>query len=111
MNREIKKRLQDILYAIDEIAIHISKVKSFNEYSSDVTVRRAVERDLSIIGEAVTQIRKQLPDFEITGMRKIISFRNIIVHEYDSVKNDSVWIIVNRHLPLLKTEVEKLLNE
>lgn len=111
MEREIKKRLQDILYAIERINIHLSKVNSFNEYKSDVTVKGAVERDLGIIGEAVVQIKKIFPDIKISSIQKIISFRNLIIHAYDSVNDDTVWLTTTKHLPALKAEVEKLLNE
>ena len=35
--------------------------------------------------------------------------RNSVIHGYDSVTDDVMWGIVIRHLPLLKAEVEKLL--
>lgn len=111
MELEIKKRLQDVLDSVAAISIHVSKVNSYKEYCNDITVRKAVERDLAIIGEAIVKIKKLHPEIELTGIKKIIGFRNLIIHSYDSVKNDFVWLVVKIHLPVLKTEVEKLLEE
>lgn len=86
MEREIKKRLQDILYAIERLDIHLQNYKSFKDYKGNVTVKAATERELGIIGEAVTQIRKVQVEIELSGIQKIISFRNLIIHAYDSVK-------------------------
>lgn len=82
----------------------------FDIYLSDVCLRRAVERDITIIGEAMNRLLKLAPDIEITAARKIVDTRNYVIHSYDNVTDDIMWGIVVRHLPLLKAEVEKLLN-
>lgn len=51
------------------------------------------------------------PEIEITAARRIVDTRNYVIHGYDSVTNDIMWGIVVRHLPLLKSEVEKLLED
>lgn len=42
---------------------------------------------------------------------KIIAFRNYIVHEYDKLDVERVYVILKRHLPKLKIEAQNLLNE
>jgi len=42
---------------------------------------------------------------------KIISFRNILVHDYLGINLHRVWQIVIRHLPDLKKHIEKILND
>jgi uncharacterized protein with HEPN domain len=49
------------------------------------------------------------PDIEISDSRKIVDTRNRIIHGYDSVSADVIWLIINRHLPVLKKEVTLLL--
>ena len=56
-------------------------------------------------------ILKNVPNIAISDSRKIIDTRNRIIHGYDSVSDDIIWAIVVSHLPILKLEVEKLLNE
>jgi uncharacterized protein with HEPN domain len=98
MENEVKKRLTDILFAIERIDIHLKTCKSFKKYSENITSKAAVERELSIIGEAVVNIKRVRPDIALSGTQKIISFRNLIVHAYDSVSDDIVWIIIVKNI-------------
>lgn len=51
------------------------------------------------------------PDLEIKNARQIVDTRNWVIHGYDKVDDVVVWAIVSKHLPILKSEVEKLLNQ
>jgi uncharacterized protein with HEPN domain len=57
----------------------------------------------------VDRILKVDPYFQITDSRKIVDTRNRIIHGYDSVSDDVIWLIVNRYLPVLEKEVKELL--
>ena len=110
MERSINKILEDILNAIFEIdSFFDSRPKRFDIYLSDVCLRRAVERNITIIGEAMNRMLRLAPDIEITAARRIVDTRNYVIHGYDSVTDDIIWGIVMRHLPLLKSEVTKLI--
>jgi len=74
-------------------------------------LRRAVERELEIIGEALNNLKKIDNTIEINYFRQIISLRNQIIHSYDNIDNQTIWSIVIKHLPVLKSEIENLLNE
>jgi uncharacterized protein with HEPN domain len=112
MDNDIKAWLYDILNAILEIeGFFNDSPKEFAKYQSDVRTRRAVERNIEIIGEALSRILKSDETILITNSRKIVDTRNRIIHGYDSVSDDVIWGIVIRHLPTLKTEVETLLVE
>jgi len=71
--------------------------------------RRAIERNVGIIGEAANRIIKQQPDIAITDIKKIIVTRNRIIHGYDSVSDEIIWSIVTKHLVKLQEEIEELL--
>lgn len=73
--------------------------------------KRAIERNIEIIGEAVNRIIKANPEFPITNSRKIIDTRNRIIHGYDSVSEDIIWAIVVKELGNLEKEVDDLLNK
>ena len=112
MDEEIKAWLYDILNAINEIeSFFINHPKSFNEYKRDLRTKRAIERNIEIIGEATNRILKVNPNVEISSSRKIVETRNRIIHGYDSVSDEMIWGIVVRHLPLLKTEIQNLLSD
>ena len=112
MDNDIKTWLYDILNAINEIeSFFVGSPKDFLNYQNDLRTKRAVERNVEIIGEAMNRILKQNTTIEITNSRKFVDVRNRIIHGYDSVSDDIIWGIVIRHLPILRTEVEQLLGE
>lgn len=112
MEQSVKKFLEDILSAIDEIELFFeSRQKRFDVYRSDICLRRAIERNITIIGEATNRVLKSMPDIDITAARRIVDTRNYVIHGYDSVTDDIMWGIVIRHLPVLKDEVPRLLEK
>lgn len=111
MERKINKTLEDILNSILEIeSFFETRPKRYDTYLSDVCLRRAVERNITIIGEAMNRLLQLAPEIEITAARKIVDTRNYVIHGYDRVTDDIMWGIIMRHLPVLKSEVTKLLN-
>ncbi len=112
MDKEIQVWLFDILNSILEIESFVDfEETNFQDYSSDVKTKRAVERNLEIIGEAVNRISKKDENLEITDKRKIISVRNRIIYGYDQVSDELIWSIITQYLPVLEKEVRQYLNE
>jgi len=112
MDNDIKAWLYDILNAIMEIeSFFDDSSKEFVKYQKDLRTKRAVERNIEIIGEALGRILKRDETIIITNARKIVDTRNRIIHGYDAVSDDVIWGIVIRHLPILQREVEILLGE
>jgi uncharacterized protein with HEPN domain len=109
MEHEIKACLKDIEQAILEIYEFLPKERNFFEFQKDLKTRKAVERNIEIIGEAMDRILKMDPNIHISDSRKIVDTRNRIIHGYDVVSNDVIWLIVNKSLPILEVEVKKLL--
>ncbi len=102
------KYLSDVLMAIKLIEDFTKEIEDYNSYEQDLKTQSAVERQLAIIGEALNQLRKIEPAIEIENDKQIIAFRNRLVHAYDSIDNSIVWVILNRHLSLLKAEIIKI---
>ena len=112
MDNDIKTWLYDILQSINEIdSYYDNKPRIFEEYVSDIKTKRAIERDMEIIGEAANRILKKDKDFKLDNVEKIIGTRNRIIHGYDKISDDLIWSIVINHLPKLKEEVTGLLDE
>lgn len=110
MERTISKTLEDIRNAILEVdSFFETRPKRYEVYLSDLCLRRAVERNITIIGEAMNRLLEIAPEIEITSARRIVDTRNYVIHGYDSITDDIMWGIVVRHLPLLKAEVDRLL--
>ncbi len=111
MVNAVKKFFEDILQAISEIEMaEIRFGCQYDIFETDVIFRKFVERNIEIIGEAMTRILKIEPQINITSARKIVDTRNYVIHAYDSLKPDILWAIVINHLPRLKNEILALLN-
>ena len=109
MEREINVWLSDILLAIEEIESFLPEKKIFEEFTKDIKTKRAVERNLEIIGEATQRILSVSPYVNISASRKIVDTRNRIIHGHDTVSDEIIWSIILRDLPLLKQEIINLL--
>jgi len=101
-------------YDIEEAAGNIQEFvsgKCFEDYESDLMLKSAVERQFEIIGEALKQLFEKNPHFKemITNPSRIISFRNRLIHGYSSVSDEVVWGVIEKDLPVLKSEINALL--
>ena len=109
MSEEVQKFLYDILEAIQNIDVHLGHERNFKVFTNSITVRRAVERELEIIGEATSRILKNQPNIQISYARQIVDLRNRVIHAYDAVDEIIIWKVITRDLPILKTEIESFI--
>ena len=107
MTERSSKYLSDILLAIALIEEFTAGITDFNIYNTDRKTQSAVERQLAIIGEALNQFKKLEPQIIIQNDKQIVSFRNRLVHAYDSIDNSIEWAILNKHLQPLKLEISE----
>jgi uncharacterized protein with HEPN domain len=111
MNEKSLKRLYDIKLAIEEIESYFeNQEKRFEDFRKNLQRKRATERNLEIIGEAMNQLLKAEPEIAITDARRIVGLRNQIIHGYDSVSDENIWAIMINHIPLLYKEVVEHIN-
>lgn len=110
MRLEAKKYLYDIQQAASRIT-EFTSGKCLDDYRGDAMLRSAVERQFEIIGEALTQLAKldEALAAQITEYRRIIAFRNILIHGYAEVDDRLVWDIIETKLPTLRQQAEALL--
>jgi uncharacterized protein with HEPN domain len=91
MDKQVRKFLTDILLSVNNIDIHLQGKRDFLIYQKNITMRRSVERELEIVGEATKRLIEIAPEIEISDIRRIVNFRNRISHGYDSVEDSLVW--------------------
>lgn len=111
MKREIKKNLFDIKTSIESVFEYLGDTRNFFEYQQNKLLRRGIEREIEIIGEATNRILKIEPNFVLTNARQIVDTRNWVIHGYDKVDDVIIWGIVCNHLPKLKEEVDNYLRD
>jgi uncharacterized protein with HEPN domain len=105
MTEQGSKYLSDVLRAIELIEQFTGSSTNYNDYLTDLKTQSAVERQLGIIGEAVNSFDKLFPNMTLENARKIVGFRNRIIHAYDSVDPSIIWAIIQKHLLPLKIEI------
>ncbi len=112
MRVEAKKYLYDIQQAAELVA-QFTANKRFEDYQADPMLRSAVERQFEIIGEALAQLARLDTALaaRISEYRRIIAFRNILIHGYAQVDDRITWDIVETKLPVLRAEVKALLEQ
>ena len=108
--RQLRERLEDILEAVTQIETEQAKGKA--AFDENPLVQVWMVHHLMIIGEAVRAIdpaeRSKYPS---VPWRQIAGMRNILVHDYFRINQEIVWETVEKHLPVLKTEVEQILGQ
>jgi uncharacterized protein with HEPN domain len=109
MEIEIKKYLFDINESIESIEMYLGDKRDFTVYKADKMLRRAIEREFEIIGEAMNRIDKLDPNIVIASKKQIISMRNRVIHGYDKIDDEIIWGTIVRHLPKLKIDIIELM--
>ena len=112
MQPEVRGYLNDVLNSAGML-VEFTAGKDFSDYSNDPMLRAATERLFGIIGEAISRMSRidEATTSQISEYRRIISFRNILIHQYDSVDNLVVWGVLQTKLPALALEVQELIGE
>ena len=93
----------------------ITDIESFtlagrDDFMVDRKTQSAVIRQLEIVGEAVKNLSKELTDNEgSVPWRLIAGTRDRLIHAYFRVDPETVWLMVEQDLPLLRTQVERIL--
>ena len=101
--------LWDVLQAVQAITAFTTGVP-LEDYRSSPMLRRAVERELEVVGEAARRLsdafRTSHPEVR---WRRIISLRNLIAHSYDAVDDERVWRLAVQDVPQLVDQLRALL--
>ena len=102
--------LLDIIEAADRVDIHLAE-RDRGRFLADVTRQAAVLYELTVIGEAAGRLSEPLRQaYPGTPWAKIVSFRNVVVHEYFGLDWEIVWDTATELVPELRREVAAVLN-
>ncbi len=112
MQRDVKAYLLDIIQACEAIQAALNGI-DLQEYRKNRLIRSSIEREFTIVGEAISLISKYSPETfnRITEGRRIIDFRNQLIHAYIGVNDALVWGVAERNLPTLYSECRNLFDE
>lgn len=104
-----QKLLFDIQQAARQVQEFVAQAPSLAAYRADPRTRSATLWQLMIVGEAMSRLRREFPDLVLPDAQAIIDLRNRLAHAYDGIEDETVWLIIHRHVPALLTKVDALL--
>jgi len=106
---------RNILFFVLDMLEAIAKIERYTagltgeHFAANEMVLDAVVRNLEIIGEAARHLPGELRErYADIDWRRIVGFRNIVIHEYFDVDPAIVWAIATQHLPRLKRVLEQM---
>jgi uncharacterized protein with HEPN domain len=109
MPRSFALYLEDLLRAADRITEYIAGLDK-EAFLANGMAQSAVERQFTIIGEAMAQMRRRYPLLMemLEDKHRIIGFRNILIHEYFYVDPNAVWSAVISGIAPFRAQVVQL---
>ena len=112
MKRDPRAFLSDVIEAGHAIQQAVDG-KNLDDYSDSRLIRSSVEREFTIIGEALSQLSRQDGDLfaQVDQAPQIISFRNKLTHEYINVNDQLVWGVIQGNLPVLLQQCRRMLSD
>lgn len=109
---ESRKYLWDALQAAERI-VRFTSEATYDAYRDNEVLRSAVERQFEILGEALGQLsrRDRETAARIPDLNRIVAFRNVLAHGYDTVDDEVVWGLLESRLPELRATLQRLLEQ
>jgi uncharacterized protein with HEPN domain len=109
MQRDPAKLREDILTAIEEIEA-FCRGKTLHDFQEDRGLQLIIERELEIIGEALSRLRRDHPHLasQIHDVDKIVGMRNVLAHGYDVLEHEILWDAVENKIPMLKRDIQAM---
>jgi len=108
--KDDRERILDMQEAVMRIEKYALRGK--DAFESDELIQNWIIHHLQIIGEAAARItqefREQYPNIPWT---QIVGMRNILVHNYFGVDAEIVWSVVEKDIPVLKKNIEQVINK
>jgi len=108
-NPDLQKYIFDVMEAINNLKSFTANITL--EQLEQIELKWAVERGISIIGEALFKADKIDKKLEVTNLKNIINMRHIVIHDYDMIETERLFITIKKHIPILKEEIAKILED
>ena len=102
--------MQDVFDSAVLIEAYFQNSPTLSIYKANTLLIDAIERRLAIIGEALWKADKLDKTLVVSNKRRIIALRHILIHDYDLIEDEAIWLICQKNIPVLKDEVQLILN-
>ena len=110
MDNRTRAWLYDILSAIQESNTYLAEEeKKHKIYPVNLCVKRALERNLEIIGGSLQNILNYLPEMKVSNSEKIIDITRRLSDIDDPVSEEILKNAIFTYLPKLKDEIHLMI--
>jgi len=104
--------IKQMFQTVERILEYTLNFDNPDDFVADYKTFDATLMNFVALGETVGKLSEQFREkHENIEWRKIYAFRNIIAHDYFGIDEEEVFGIIKKHLPKLKIDLQKLLNE
>ena len=108
LNVKDAARLWDMLDAARSIITFTADL-TYEQFYSDRKTRNAVERNLEIIGEAARHVSDETRVcFSEIPWKSMTGLRNVLAHEYGSIRHEILWSVIQEKLAPLIQSIEAI---
>ena len=105
--RSERERLFDILEAIEQISKYSARGKT--AFEEDELIQNWIVHHIALIGEACRALPEDFQTrYANVPWADIIAMRNILVHHYFGIDTEAVWLVVERDLPNLQINIQRI---
>ena len=104
---DFQKYIFDVMEAINNLEYFTTNITL--DKLEEIEFKWAVERGISIIGEALFKANKIHKNLDISNLKNIIGMRHIVIHDYDMIEVERLYITIKKYIPILKDEIVKIL--
>lgn len=112
MRREPVAHIWDAAEAA-RLIVSFADGRTKTEFTGDLLLRSAIERQFEVLGEAFTRLRRDDPDAarRVPELDRVIGMRNVIAHEYGAIDYDILWAATINSMAPLRAPLEAMLEE
>ena len=104
--------IKQMFQTVERILEYTLNFDNPDDFAADYKTVDATLMNFVALGETVGKLSEQFREkHENIEWRKIYAFRNIIAHDYFGIDEEEVFGIIKKHLPKLKIDLQKLINE
>jgi len=101
-----------MLETIDKILRYTANYSNADDFYNSERDYDATMMNFVVIGETIDKLTDEIKDTNPQiEWNKIYGLRNIIAHNYFGVNVDTIWQIIQKFIPKLKDDINKLINK